>query len=210
MKRIELMKNVRIGVIIILTLTIIISLLTLYHAYRSPDVINREIIVTRYSQSSNFDYVINLNSNKLYDTNTIVGTNPNQTYFTKIVRDISTVFTYKFDSTGNGTNMQGNYDIIAVLSTDTWEKRFVLVPKKEFGGIDKIDFTEASTIDINYYNNIITNVTKEIDVQPKDSKLMLIYNINTVITKDGERSIESFVPVITITSTKGAFNVKGD
>lgn len=209
MKRIELRKNVRIGVIIILVLVTIVSLLILYNAYRSPDAINKEIIITEYSQSSNFGYTVNLNHNKLYEVATIVGENSNQTYFTKIVRDISTVFTYKFVSTG-GTNIKGNYDVTAVLSTDTWEKKFILVHKKEFNGVDKINFNEVAVIDINYYNNVLTNITKEIDVQPKDSRLMLIYNINTVITKDGEQSVESFIPVITITSTKGAFNVKGD
>lgn len=210
MKKIEMSKNIRIGVMVALIVATIVSLLILYQAYKLPDAINRDIIVAKYSQSSNFDYTVNLNSNKLYDVNTVVGTNPNQTYFAKIVRDIPTVFTYKFDSTGNGTNIQGNYDITAVLSTDTWEKKFVLVSKKEFKGTDKVNFVENSVVDINYYNNILTNITKEIDVQPKDSKLVLVYNINTVVTKDGEQARESFVPIITITSTKGAFNVRGD
>src|SRR3990167_7830983 len=208
--RIEMSKKVRMGVVIILIVVAMVSLLMSYQAYRLSDTIDRETVITGYSQSSNFDYIVNLNPNKLYDnTDTIVGSDPNQTYFTKIVRDISTAFRYKFVAT-SGTNIQGNYDISAVLSTDIWQKRFLLVPKKEFSGIDIINLSEAIMVDISYYNNILTNITKEIDVQPKDVRLELIYNINTVITKDGEQTKESFVPIITITSTKGAFNVQGD
>ena len=210
MKKIEMSKNVRVGITIVLIVGTIISLLILYQAYKLPDVINEDIVVTKYSQLSNFGYTVNLNSDKLYDVGTIVGTNPNQTYFSKIVRNVSTVFTYKFDSSASGTNIQGNYDITAVLSTDTWEKKFVLVPNREFKGTNEVNFVENAAIDINYYNNILTNISKDIDVQPKDSKLMLIYNINAVVTKDGKQATESFVPIITITSTKGAFNVKGD
>lgn len=210
MKRIVLNKNVRIGVAIALILATIVCLLILYQAYRLPDTVNREIVVSKYYQSSHFDYTVNLIPNKLYNVNTIVGENQNQTYFAKIIRDISTEFTYGFDATGKGTDIQGSYDITAVLSTDMWEKKFVLVPKKEFKGMDETDFTEKIAVDINYYNNILANITKEIDVQPKDYKLMLVYNINAVITKDGGQVGESFVPIITITSTKGAFNIRGD
>ena len=203
-------KNVRIGTMAVLIVATIISILILYQAYKLPDTINEDIVITKYSQLSNFDYTVNLNHNKLYDVGAIVGTSPNQTYFAKIVRDVSTVFTYKFDSSEIGTNIQGNYDVTAVLSTETWEKKFVLVPSREFKGTDKVSFVENNVVDINYYNNIFTNITKDIDVQPRDSKLMLVYNINTVVTKDGKQAVESFIPVITITSTKGVFNVRGD
>ena len=79
MKRIELGKNVRIGVAIVLTVAIVVSLFMLYQAYKTADTVDREIVITKYSQSSNFDYTVNLNPNKLYDTSTIVGSNPNQT-----------------------------------------------------------------------------------------------------------------------------------
>lgn len=210
MKKIEMSKNVRTVIMFILTVATIISVLMLYQAYKLPEFINGDIVITKYSQLSNFGYTVNLNPNKLYDVSTVIGVDQNQTYFTKIVRDISTVFTYKFDSSASGTNIKGNYDITAVLSTDKWGKKFVLVSNREFEGTGQINFVENMAVDINYYNDILTNITKDIDVQPRDSKLMLVYNVNAVITKDGKQTRESFVPIITITSTKGAFSVRGD
>lgn len=211
MERINLNKIIRIGVVFVLMISTVLSTFVLYQAMKAPDVIKREINIVDYSQSSDFEYTVNLKPSKLYDINTIVGTDPNQTYFSKTVDDIYGVFTYKFTANRKDTQIKGNYDIIAVLNTDLWEKKFVLVPKKEFRGTDNVIISEVIMLDINYYNNILNNITKEIDVSPKYSELKIAFNIDTDVTSgDGEHTNESFVPTVIITSTKGAFNVQGD
>lgn len=209
MKRIQINKNIRTGITIFLIIMVVLSGILLFKAYRVSDSIDTETVVAGYAQDSNFGYSMNIKPNQLYDATNPVGIN--QTYFTKITQNIDTKFAYKFYVTeGEKVDIKGNYDITAILNTDLWEKKFIIVPRKEFSGTGNIEFTESFPVDINKYNEILTSISNEIGVQPKESKLKLVYDINAIVTKDEIQNIEKFNPIIVITSTKGSFNVIGD
>ncbi|MBA3037932.1 MAG: hypothetical protein FP814_15765 [Desulfobacterium sp.] len=199
-------KRFRIGVLVILIAILCLSSYSLYQAYQLPFIVDKDVSACNYEQRSNFNYVVLLKPNNLYDTSTL---GSNMTYFTKIVDRIDTIFSYEF-TCDNPASIQGNYEVIATVSTELWEKNFVIVPGKEFSGEKKANFTAKFPLNLTVHNDFVESIGKEIGVQAKEPKLKLIYNINTVATIKNRQVKETFAPTMVIPLSKGAFDISGD
>ncbi|HWQ95740.1 MAG TPA: DUF5305 family protein [Candidatus Methylomirabilis sp.] len=205
--KILLDEKIRIAVSIILIFIVIISLYNLYSSYQIPAEIERNVTISDYAQGSNFNYAVLLKPNSLYDTSTLFSTN--QTYFTKIVDRVDTLFFYEL--TGDKlSSINGSYEVIANINTELWNKSFIIVPKKEFTGGTRANFTVSLPVNVTYYNEISNSIDKEIGVQSKEQKLKLIYNIIAIPASNNEQIKETIAPIIEIPLGKPYFNMQGD
>jgi hypothetical protein len=206
MKDIEINRNLKTGVQIILIIMVGLSLYSLFQAFQSESVIDKDIPACNYKGKSDFNYVVLLKPNSLFETQTI---SQNRTYFSKIIDRIDTIFYYEF-SCNSAASIKGDYEVVASVNGDTWEKNFTLVPKTEFNGEKRTDFTVKFPVNITRYNDVLNSIGKEIDVQAKNPQLKLIYNINTIASIGGNQAKVAVSPTIIIPLSKSAFEISGD
>lgn len=197
---------VRTGIQMILILMVAVSLFSLFQAFQSETVIDKDFPACNYEARSNFNYMVLLKPNSLFETQSL---GQNMTYFTKITDRIDTIFYYEF-TCDMPASINGDYEVVASVNGEGWEKNYVLVPKKEFAGGKRTNFTVKFPVNISAYNDIVNSIGKEIDVQAKDPKLKLIYNINTIASIGSSQAKETLSPTIVIPLGKNAFNIIGD
>jgi hypothetical protein len=206
LKHLPMNSYVRTGIQIILILMVAVSLFSLYQAFQSETVIDKDFPACNYEARSNFNYAALLKPNSLFETRSI---GQNRTYFTKIIDRIDTIFYYDF-TCDRPASINGDYEVVASVNGEDWEKNYVLVPKKEFAGDKMTDFTVKFPVNLSTYNDVVNSIGKEIDVQAKDPELKLIYNINTIASIGSDHAKETLSPTIVIPLGKKAFNITGD
>ena len=203
--------RIKIAVLIGLIALVGFSAYTTYDAYQLPTFVERKVPACSYQHEGNFNYIVYLKNNSLYGTPTL-GPSENGKYFKKITDHIDAFFSYEFISTRNA-EISGEYEVIANVNTEIWDKDFVIVPKTSFGSSStstSAGFNTSFPINFTRFEDFIEKVEEETGVSVKNPVLITKCHIHTRANTDAGTIDESFVPSLTMTLGKNTIEINGD
>ena len=174
-KKIKIQKNIRNGLTAILCIILLLSIFTAVGAYQESTTTSETVITYSYTQSSIFDFTIDLKNNSVYDKTSI---KPGQeTIFKSIVDDINGLFTYNYRG-NESTKTTGEYYLTAQLKTDLWEKNYVIIPRSNFSSNkNTASFNFVFPVNLTFYETIISEIDKEIGIKAKNPTLNIKCNV---------------------------------
>lgn len=152
-------KETRFAVIGVFVLLIIISSFLAYTAFRTPETYEKEVVLHRYRQSADFNYLVYLKPNSLYNQSVITG---KKIYFSKITDHIEITLNYSF----TGGNATTDCQVIAELSTDKWSKSFPL--NRITAGNN---FSLTTSINLTRFAQEVNRIEKELGVFSRERLL---------------------------------------
>lgn len=176
-KKIELDEKIRRGVTLGFVVFLLILSIGAIKAYKQPLMMTDTMEICNYDQSSIIDYKVHLKNNTLF-AKKVLG--PDLTYFSKITKSIEVQPEYRF-STSCSRNVEGYYDIIAVLrDPGVWEKRYPVERTVRFneqnGGVE---ITKGFTIYLDDYKEKIDAIEKQIEYKSSKPELLIEFNTYT-------------------------------
>ena len=193
-KRIKLPTNIRLGVIGIIFLFLVFSTFNANAIDEEPKVTIKTDIIFSYSQNGNFDYIVYLTDNMVYDGRTTIKPQDNLIAFRNIVDHIDSFFTYSFSSSKTA-NITGEYKLTARIETDMWNKQFTLA-----SGQFNNNFNEKFPIDYLYYENVTATINAETGVTAANPQLIVECNIYNLSLQTDEITFapDRFTPSMTV------------
>ena len=208
-KRVKIHRNLRISVIVVITLFIIVSAYSTYAAYQEPTITEQEIPTCIYTHTGQYDYRVYLKNNTIYD-NASVLLPGQETYFKKIVDHINASYTYRFNADKPAT-VQGTYTLIEEVQTNLWSKDFEKIPKTSFSSnINYSTFTINFPINTTYYEEFVNDINEEIGATAQD----LVLNIKCTVLLSANTAngsiYETFSPSIQIPLGKNTVEIQGE
>jgi len=145
-----------------------------------------------YEQRGNFDYVIHLKPNTVYETTTVTPPTPatsgptlalptGQVYFCQTIDHMEAAFSYDFDCERPLNRAWAEVEVTAVLEyPGMWSKTFVLVPRMTKTG----DFTVTFPVDLDYFYQLTDTVREEIGMGSASYNLTLRASVHVVAEAD--------------------------
>jgi hypothetical protein len=188
-RRKTLSKQTRLALAGILATSLIFTCFFAYTAFKTPTSYERDVALCKYKHSANFNHLVYLKPNSLYNESVITG---KKLYFTRITDYVYITFSYTFNI-DKPADVSTECDVIAEISTDTWSKKYFL---DHISSDSKLSL--RNPIDLSYYMKEIEKIEKEIGVFSRESKLKLIYNIHTQAKTEYGKIDERFAPMLTI------------
>ena len=193
-KRIKLPNNIRLGVIGIIFLFLIFSAFNANAIDEKPKVNVKTTVKFDYSQNGDFDYIVYLTDNMVYDRRTTIKPVDNLISFRNIVDHIDASFTYDFYSSKTAS-ITGEYILTALIETDMWSKKYTLA-----SGQFNNSFNEEFPIDHLHYENVTRVINEETGVTASNPQLIIECNIYNLIVESKEYTFDPgrFTPSITV------------
>jgi len=179
-KRIKLPNKIRLGVIGIIFFFLIFSAFNANAIDEKPEINIKTTVTFAYSQNGDFDYIIYLTDNMVYDGRTTIKPVDNLIAFRDIVDHIDASFTYNFYSTKTAS-ITGDYILTALIKTDMWSKKFTLA-----SGKFNDSFNEDFSVDYLYYENVTKLINAETGVTASNPQLIIECNIYNLRVKSSE------------------------
>jgi hypothetical protein len=208
----KLNKNIRLTVIVLLSLAACFMLYKLGEAFLSPKLVEENVPLYSYNQQANINYKVNLKANPIYEEKTL---GENQVYIENFVNNIDTQFTYDFAGEEE-LKLNGTYEIIAVVEgaveggeekSPLWSRQYTLKPKTEFSTNDqKLSIKENITVDLNKYKKFAAQVQEQSKVNA-DTSLKIIWNLN--MEGENGKINEQLSPTMIIPLNQQYFKVGG-
>ena len=183
-KRIKLPTNIRLGVIGIIFLFLVFSTFSANAIEEKPKVTVKTDITLSYSQNGNFDYIVYLTDNMVYDGRATLKPQDSLIAFRNIVDHIDASFTYSFSSS-EPANVTGEYILTARIETDMWNKQFTLA-----SGQFNNNFNEKFPIDYLYYENVTATINAETGVTAANPQLIIECNIYNLKVQTDENTFD--------------------
>jgi hypothetical protein len=203
--------RIKIAVLIGLIALVGFSVYATYDAYQLPTFVERKVTACSYHHEGNFNYIVYLKNNSIYEIPTL-GPGGNGKYFKKITDHVDAFFSYEFTSTRNA-EISGEYDVIASVNTEIWDKDFVIAPKTSFGSSStsaSADFNTSFPINFTRFEDFIEKVEEETGVRVKNPVLIMKCNVHTRANTDAGTIDESFVPSLTVALGENTIEINGD
>lgn len=155
---------------------------------KTPD---QQKMVMNYTVTPSVDYKVFLKPNNFYDRNYL---DKGKKYIANIIDYVDFNFNYKYNTTRQ-VNTVYTYSIDATISSEyessgavaeLWSKRYNLLPQKTLTKNDNTGFniSENLKLDYNKYDKLAAKFREEYGIAA-DTKLTLIFNINTTSTLEG-------------------------
>ena len=150
-----------------------------------------------------FDYVVNLKPNSIYDTETLTPPytpatpstpsvtvlKPGDIIFPSLVDRMDVTYDYSFESDKLVNNMTTEVEIIAVLeASDVWSKEFSLLQIEEEGS-----FNAEFSLDIAYYLNLLQKIASETGVPAESHNLTVSAKIHTLAETQFGKIDDTFI-----------------
>ena len=177
------------GLIIAFSITLLFSVMASLYASQLPLEVNVENKIASYSHKALYNCLIELSPNTIYNKTLIA---PDQKVFLKLTRRINVSLVYYLSSTRPLENLRGFYSLtLKVESPDIWSKSFVIKPPTNFNGSC---FTYTTSIDMSWFNSLVSNITREIGLYSSKYVLTLEAVIHVEATIAGRNISEDFNP----------------
>ncbi|MFY9139597.1 MAG: DUF5305 family protein [Thermacetogeniaceae bacterium] len=183
--KIELHKNTRIIILLVLCLLLASSFFNLYRVYREPSTVSKEVPVYSYQHQGKLDYQVQIKPNSVF-TEKIMG--PGESYYTNLVETIDAHCSYSYTA-DQPAKLTASYMVVAVVKEpEVWAKEFPLVPKTVVEGEGKeISFSRPFSFDLEKYEEFVSTVNRELGVYAKNPQVAIEARINVVAeTADGQ------------------------
>jgi hypothetical protein len=150
-----------------------------------------------------FDYVVNLKPNSIYDTETLTPLPPPVTppdtvlepgdiIFLKLVDAMDVTYNYTFESDKPVANMTTEIEIIATLeASDVWAKEFPLLQIEGDGS-----FNAEFSLDIAFYLDLLQIIASETGVLAESDSLTISAKIHTVAETQFGKIDDTFIQLM--------------
>lgn len=213
--QVKINKRIKLGLIIITTIFIILSIFLLNKTVKHPGVKEEKVSLYTYNQTANVNYKVFLKPNPLYSEETL---DERKIYITKFVNYIDTSLKYQF-SGDRKVDVKGDYNITATVEGYVgegetykiiWKKEYLLLPKKEYSFNDKkASINENIKLNIDEYNNFVKKIIEETGINI-NVKLVVAMNVNQKVNTDKGLIEETISPVVEIPLNKDYFEIAGN
>ena len=194
-KLLRIPSDLRNILILILSVILVISMIFTSLAFSQKTTVKKSIPVVTYWESGEFDYLVHLKNNSLYEKPTL---EPGEgVIFKRLVESINASFTYKFWCNRSST-IAGSYGLIAVLSTDLWEKEYTLLPTTTFSSeepANNISFRIEFPINFSKFEGILSKINSETGVVARNPRI--IYRC--MVSIDAGKVKDVFAPELNVT-----------
>ena len=194
-------KDVKIIVLIFLTVVFCISAYTTYASLNEkPKIIEKEITVCNYMHIGRFDYIIYLKNNSLFGATTL---GPGSPIFKNITDHINASFSYSFIC-NKEAKVYGDYELNAEIKTNLWNKSFVIIPKTNFNSSNfKINFP----LDIFHFERFVDQIDKELAIRSRNPVLTYKCDVHTIAETGVGTIDESFSHSLTVPLQRNVFSI---
>jgi hypothetical protein len=209
MKKIQ--KNLRLAVIAILGILLIVSTYSTYSAYaahQQPITTEESISVAEYTHTGTFNYVAYLKNNTVYNTNILYPGQGN--IFKKITDHINASLAYRF-SCSQVADIDGSYEITAMIQTDIWSKGYIVTPKTTFSSDgSNANFNTNFPIDYITFESIVSQINNETGVNAGEPTLIMKCNIDITAKTNNGTVYDSFTPSLSIPLRTNIIEINGN
>ena len=210
-KKKKIQKNLRLAVIAILGLILIISAYSTYGAYAAyeqPITTEESIPVVEYTHTGTFNYVVYLKNNTVYNTNILYPGQGN--IFKKITNHINASLAYRFSSS-QSADIDGSYEITAMIQTDMWSKEYIVTSKTTFSSDgNAASFSTNFSIDYVSFENIVSQINNETGMTAADTTLIMKCNIDITAKTNNGTVYDSFAPSLSIPLRTNIIEINGN
>lgn len=213
--KLQINKNLKIGLISILIILISTTSFLLYRQARIPKYEDQTTSVYTYNNKSSTNYTVFLKPNNLYEGNSL---GESSFYITEFVDYIESDFKYEF--TGErAADLKGKYEILAKVQGFTgegeklkiiWEKNYIILGNKSFDikNTTKV-ITEEVKLDLEPYNEFVVELKKITKVNSQ-AMLTLVMNVTVEGKTDKGEIKETLSPSLTIPLDTAMFEISGN
>ena len=152
--------------------------------------VDNNLRIDQASGTGEFDYVVNLKPNSVYDTETLTPPStpatpsvtvtvlePGDIIFLNLVDRMDVTYDYTFESNKPVNSVTTTAEIIVVLeASDIWVKEFPLLQIEADGS-----FNAMFSLDIAYYLDLIYKIASETGVSSESQNLMVSAKVHTTV-----------------------------
>ncbi|MDG6219059.1 MAG: DUF5305 family protein [Candidatus Thermoplasmatota archaeon] len=174
-KKIQVKKQMRTPVLMLLLVFIIISTGIMVRSYQASETTTDQVVSYSFTQQGLFDFTVFLTNNTVYNSSVI--TPQQEQVFKKLVDTIEGSFQYQYTGSEN-EEISGRYQFLIFLQTDHWEKKYVLIPEQYFSFYGKTSsFNFSFPINLSFYERIIDEITSEVGLRAQNPTLRITCDI---------------------------------
>lgn len=156
----------------------------------------KSVVIASYSHEGVYDYLIHLEPNTVYNK-TFIQSHEGEV-FSSLVQSINGSFSYQL-LTHHPVKATGSYNVKAYLQTNYWEKQYHIVKPTSFSIDEKSrGFITEFPIDYEYYQQVVSSIEQETNVNVQDAQLHLICSLSLDGTIAEEPFSTSFSPELTM------------
>lgn len=210
-KRSNIKRSIRLGILAVLGLLIILSAYSTIGAYQQPTTKTETYTepAISYTHSGKYDFIAYLNYNTLYGSSGTALRPGEATIFKKLVNYINASFNYKFQADKTAT-VEGTYKLEATVQTDMWSKISVLIPAQSFEGDEDTSFTVDFPFNLKEYEDLVTKINEETGVIAQNPTLILKFTVLTTAETEFGQIREGFAPTIQVSLSGNVLEFQGD
>lgn len=205
-------KQVKYGIVIILALgTVMLIGRTVQKALKQEQV-TQEKVTYSYSNEEDVNYIVNLNSTKVYDEKSL---GEDTYYLAKYIENIVITFKENFKA-NEETNISGHYKVEATLRGYTieqeqkvsiWSKNYELVPETDLSKVAKTqEFEVPVTVDLKPYKDFLTELRDKDGINTSSELLINMTGEKVIQTPKGEVTLP-ILSTVTIPVDQSYFKI---
>lgn len=157
--------GLRTGSLALVLLLFLGSLFGLWEAFNLPKEKKTSVVLANYQHQGNFDYLVYVDPGYLFGpappgvTEAEKEEKKTPVYFTNIITDIETRFTYGFAPDYPSEDVSSNVDLVAIIHGPSgWQKEVPILSTTQQGDY----FTIPFPLELDTYNDIINDVEEEL------------------------------------------------
>lgn len=214
MKKTILKGNMRLGLLLGLSLLLLGALAGLFWSYARPAKTAVEYTARPYTYESTVDYRVRLQPNKLYDQRHL---GPDRAYLSALTDSLGTEFTFHFTAEEE-TELKGEYSVSALIiarsgseNHPVWEKSFLLLPPKPFAvSGTEVLVQESVAIPFSQYAALAKSIVEETNYSPQSLTLEVLYSATVEADTPEGQLRETVAPKLIVPLRETVFTVEGE
>ena len=212
----KIRKTTKYTIIIISIIFLIFSLNVFLKCIQQENMITATKQIYSYTNKFNYDYKVNLISNK-YMTNSEIE-DKSLAYVTDLIDNIGLNLNYEYKADKN-SDMNYTYSIIGKMQAfytkngeeqKIWEKEEVLLPEKKLSSsVNHFNINEDLTLDLKDKNDLINNFKQQLGMTI-DAKYTISLAIKVVTEIEGKEIVDEVTPSIVIDLAEKTTKIIGE
>ncbi len=201
--KIEIHKNHRIIILVVLCLLLTGSFYNLYRVYRESSTVSKDVPVYSYQHQGKLDYQVKIKPNSLFNEKTL---GPGESYYTNLVEAIDAHCSYNYTA-DQPAKLTVSYMVVAVVrEPEVWSKEFFLIPETVVEGEGKeISFSRPFSFNLKNYEEFVNTANRELGVYAESPQVAIEARINVT----AEQVRDELSPTMIIPLGMSEFEITG-
>ena len=212
----KIRKSTKYATIIISVIVLIFSFINFIKTIQKQNMKTSTKEIYKYTNKFNYDYKVNLISNK-YMTNEEIK-DKNIAYVTDLIDNIKLNLNYDYIANKN-SEINCNYSVVGLMQAvytkngeeqKIWEKEETILPEKSINSAsDNIQIREKLKLDLKEKNNLINNFKQQLGMSI-EAKYTVKLKIKITTEIEGKEIVDELEPFINIDLAEKTTNLKGE